>query len=82
MVSESSVDSVQAKTESYFLRKCMKRELQVMLTMPLQVSGVFPDDPRGSLGYVKRYRNSFILHFDIGFILNLVVLDTLCYSSL
>lgn len=82
-ISESSVDSVQAKTESYFLIRYMKRELQVMLTMPLQVSKTFPDDPTGSLGCVNSYRKSTIFHFDMVLFLNLLmILDTCCHISL
>lgn len=74
---------MQAKTESYFLIRYMKRELQVMLTMPLQVSKTFPDDPTGSLGCVNSYRKSTIFHFDMVLFLNLLmILDTCCHISL
>lgn len=77
------MDSVQAKTESCFLSRYMKSELQVMLSMPLQVSKAFPDYPRGSLGCVNSYRNNSIFHFDMVLFLNLVVfLDTCCDISL
>lgn len=81
-ISESSVDSVQAKTESYFLSRYMKRELQVVLTMTLQVSKAFPDDPTGSLAQ-NSYRKSSIFHFDMVLFLNLLMfLDTCCHISL
>lgn len=74
---------MQAKTESYFLRRYMKRELQVMLTMPLQVSKSFPDDRSRSLGCVNSYKNSSIFHFDIGFIpKSSCVLDSCYHNSL
>lgn len=54
-----------------------------MLTVPLQVSKAFPNDPRGSLRCVHSYRNSSIFHFDISFIpKSSCVLDSCCHSSL